>query len=557
VTVSSSVRLVGLLFLLSLLASACQPNNDPRSDSQTNWLRSCQVDSQCGGSLTCLCGTCTQVCNSDATCAGLPGSSCMSADAPGPIALCGGYEPGSGMCLPSCVDAACGPGQMCVAQVCAPLPTPTAAVTVDTGTHFQVLQGLGATVGYAEDEITEHPRKAALYQAMFADLGLSVLRFRDRYGNPGDDSLLSATEITREAVQSLGHNPMILLTSWSPPAILKANAALWCQGNLDSCTLAQAPGGGFNYAGYAAYWRSSLDAYAAVGITPDYIGIQNNPDWAPSSAELNEACRFTPTESTQTVPVNGVNEQVRYPGFNEALTAVLGNLDGLATVPKVIAPEVTSANVVADYVNTLDFSHVDAIAHHLYGTDPNALDTTSLQALDTLAVEYDRPLFQTEMQADGFGTAVLLHDALTIENAAIYVQTALIGPASSPNVNPTALITLSPTDFTLEAPYYAMRHYSFFTQPGWVRVQASSDTPQLLSSGWLSPAADALTIVLVNTGSSALAVQLNSGQGSWATSRVVRTVFDGVERSVELGSLTSENVVALPGRSIVTVAQHN
>jgi len=34
----------------------------------------------------------------------------------------------------------------------------------------------------------------------------------------------------------------------------------------------------------------------------------------------------------------------------------------------------------------------------------------------------------------------------------------------------------------------------------------------------------------------------------------VRTVFDGVERSVELGSLPSERIVQIPGRSIVTVA---
>jgi hypothetical protein len=36
--------------------------------------------------------------------------------------------------------------------------------------------------------------------------------------------------------------------------------------------------------------------------------------------------------------------------------------------------------------------------------------------------------------------------------------------------------------------------------------------------------------------------------------RVIRTVFNGVERSAELGVLSPERVVRLPGRAIVTIA---
>jgi hypothetical protein len=35
---------------------------------------------------------------------------------------------------------------------------------------------------------------------------------------------------------------------------------------------------------------------------------------------------------------------------------------------------------------------------------------------------------------------------------------------------------------------------------------------------------------------------------------VTRTVFDGVERSAELGRLAQSRVVRVPGRSIVTIA---
>ncbi|MET0791426.1 MAG: glycoside hydrolase family 30 beta sandwich domain-containing protein [Polyangiaceae bacterium] len=542
-----------LLVLVGLSSLACQPSADT-SDKQTNWLRGCEIDAQCTRGMTCQCGACTQICDTQTSCQGLPGSSCVPPGNKGSIALCGGEKStGAGLCLPSCVDAPCADGQMCVAGVCAPLPTPTAHVSIDPSVHHQVLTGLGATVGYAEDAITSHPKKAALYGEMFASLGLDVLRFRDRYGYPGGDSLLSAAEITREATTSLSRKPTILLGSWSPPGVLKANGTVYCQSNFDTCTLAQAAGGGFDYAGYATYWRGTLDAYAAQGITPDYIGIQNNPDFVPSSTGIFEACKFLPKEGTQTVTVNGAQVPVRYPGYDEALSAVLAQLDGLKSPPKIVAPEVTAANLVAGYVSGLDMSKVDAIGHHLYGTDPTALDPSSLQTLGSLGQQYDLPLFQTEMQADGFGTALLLHDALVVEGASVYIQSALIGPAATPGIDPTALITLGATEYTLEAPYYAMRQYAFYTDPGWVRVDAVSSSADLLTSAWVSPEGDKVTLVMTNQGRSTVAAQLDLGAVSFGTSLIVRTAFDGIERTAELGSLPSEGILQIPAHSVVTV----
>ncbi len=37
-------------------------------------------------------------------------------------------------------------------------------------------------------------------------------------------------------------------------------------------------------------------------------------------------------------------------------------------------------------------------------------------------------------------------------------------------------------------------------------------------------------------------------------SEVTRTVFDGVDRSAELGVLSAEGILGVPGRSVVTVA---
>ncbi len=62
-----------------------------------------------------------------------------------------------------------------------------------------------------------------------------------------------------------------------------------------------------------------------------------------------------------------------------------------------------------------------------------------------------------------------------------------------------------------------------------------------------------MTVVLINAGRSALAVQLDPGTSNTATTQVVRTVFDGEERTLDLGSLPPEHIVQIPERSVVTV----
>jgi hypothetical protein len=232
-------------------------------------------------------------------------------------------------------------------------------------------------------------------------------------------------------------------------------------------------------------------------------------------------------------------------------------LDGLAAPPMIAAPEVSGFELVADYVASMGVSGVDAIAHHMYGADPTAVDATALAELGEFVEEYQLPLFQTEMREDGFGTAILMHYVLAVEGASVYLQNDFMcsGTALEPDDN--ALIALSEDDFALQAPYHAMVHYALHTDPEWVRVAATSDAEDLLASAWLSPDEDALTVVLVNAGVTELDVQIELDEElleSLTNSTVTRTVFDGVERSAELGALSAAGIVTVPGHAIVTVA---
>jgi glucuronoarabinoxylan endo-1,4-beta-xylanase len=363
----------------------------------------------------------------------------------------------------------------------------------------------------------------------------------------------SSIDIVTAAEERLGRSPTIILSSTSPPDSLKANGSSWCEGNPDSCTLVTLPDGSFDYAGFASYWRSSLDAYALASIVPDYISIQNNPNWVPGVGTIVEACRFLPTEGTQKVATDTGAVTVQYPGYAEALAAVVGQFEGLASIPRIVAPDTSNFTEVADYVADNDIANVDAFAHHMYGTNATNVDPNALEALSDLAEQNRRPLFQTEMSADAATTAVLMHAALAIEGAVVYLQAGFVGSAYRIEPDRTTLINMTDDDFVIGDPYHVMLHYSAHIDSGWVRVAANSDADGLLASAWVSPEGDAVAVVLTNRVLAEKAVRIDIGDDTPKASTVTRTVLNGRERSAQLGPLSPEGIVTLPGQSLVTV----
>jgi O-glycosyl hydrolase len=550
--------------LACALLLACDPRSTPNgqgADSQTNWLRACEIDSDCKPQssdasssvvLSCVCGVCSRACQTNDAC-GEPGISCVQSDKAGPLAQCVGAQPtGVGLCMPECSqENACKEGQICSAGVCTPLAAPGPEVSVDISQSHQTLVGFGASIAYSDAQIADHPQRARLLDAVFQDLGLDVLRLRNRYVDSTDVS--KTGELITASTASLGHAPVLFLTSWTPPLRLKANALLACKGNA-GCTLAKTADGSFDYAGFAQYWRDSLDAYAMVGVKPDYIGIQNNPNWMPDEGAVFEACKFLPVEGSAIASIGGKDTSVDYPGLAEAQKAVIDALVGLSPRPKLLAPETSGSANIVDYVGALDLANVDAYAHHLYGSDPTESDPGGLAAgLETLPSEARRPVFITEMEADGFGTALSLHHATVDADAAVFLQNALTSPPTGPGTNPQALFDVDDTTFAPQDPYHAIRHFAHSTAPGWIRVDATSRLADLLVSAWASPNKDALTVILINAGSSELSFKLGLPQLA-GTSEITRSVFGDVERSASLGQLTADRVLQLPARSVMTVA---
>lgn len=439
---------------------------------------------------------------------------------------------------------------MCSAGACVPEPGAGVRIQVDSSTHLQTLVGFGATVGYAEDDLASMADRTELDHAMFSGLGLDVLRMRSRYTEVSEARLAQAAELVSAAERSLGRRPLVLLSSWSPPANLKQNSATFCASGPATCTLVTRPGTGFEYAGFAQHWRDTLSAYARAGLTPDYIGIQNNADWAPAAGVALEACKFLPSEGDEDVLVDGAAKPIHYPGYAEAQAAVSAAIADLPARPKLLAPELAGLHGAERYFQALDASQVEAIAHHLYGSLASQPDLLGMKALDELGSSMALPLFQTEMQAGGFDTALLIHHALVSEGAAMYVQTALVASRSGPAANAFALIGLEQGQFVLQAPYFAMQHYALFTDPGYTRVAATASAASVLVSAWRAPQGSGLTLVLLNAGTAEQSVELDVGDER--PFRAWRTVFDGAEQMADLGSMPPGTKLALPARAIVT-----
>ncbi len=537
------------LVVLGVTATACSPSG-PKTGSQTNWLRSCQADSDCGD-LRCICGTCTRGCGDVSNCNDLSDATCVADDDPGAIALCGGIRPASyGICVPRCSSEDCPDGSSCVAGVCTPLPEPRAQVLVDASQRFQTLIGIGAGLGYVVDEIAQHPLKAELFDAMFSQSGLTMLRVRNRFGLQNEGGLGTTGEIIAAATERLGQAPLVLLTSLGPPGALKQNGSNWCEGNPDTCTLARLDDGSFDYAGLATHLRASLEAYSAAGVEADYLSLQNNPNWVPPTGDANKACKFLPTEGTETVTTDAGDIEVEYAGYAQALAALQSELQGLSSAPEIIGPETTNFTQVDRYLPELDPADLGALAHHFYGTDPTDPDVEGLAALGSLGEQLDLPLFQSEMYGDPLSTAVFLHAALAVEGAAVYIQNNFVASAS--DKEPGGLINLTASDFSIGDSYHVIHQYSQHIAPGWVRVAADASMASVLASAWISPEDDALVVVLTNPELDGQAVQIE-GTPSGASTSVTRTTLNGVERSAELGALPAEGIVSLPGHSVVTV----
>jgi len=438
-------------------------------------------------------------------------------------------------------------------------------VVIDTTVTHQTLVGFGAATAYQAYLLSG--RNDDIFKVLFVDSGLDILRLGNWYQNqnatnttpttPFNDS--AAVQIVQKATAARGGTPpKILMSSWSPPSYLKSNGMTRPPygsgaGATNAVGTLMQTDGAYAYSEYADWWVRSLQAYAAQGVVPDYISIQNEPDFFTNGWET---CLWGTTEGAKM-------EGIATAGYGQALDAVYNAIQAstLATRPVLVGPEtdVIGDNIVQKYMAGLNLAQLGAIAHHLYGStedNPNPdWFNGSMGSVGKAAVAAGLPAFMTEYSPNAptmFDTAWLIHNALTVENVAAYIYWELVWSNSTP---PTGLVSIDspfgdPT-YTINDLYYALKHFARWTDPGWVRVDATASASSLRTSAFVSPDGSSLTLVLLNTGAKDHMVAVSPGAFPFGSLAIYRSSGDS-ERTTSV-ALESDGNLLLPPRSIATL----
>jgi glucuronoarabinoxylan endo-1,4-beta-xylanase len=419
-----------------------------------------------------------------------------------------------------------------------PIGLMAASGTIKVAESHQTMVGFGASIAWYEGTLTGHAYNNEIYDFIFNELGLDVLRLRNTYRDGVLGSASNFAEIVNEFHNYSDGTPMVMISSWSPPAGIKSNNSINGGGNA---TLKKDPDtGNYMYGEFARYWVDALNAYEAAGIEPDYISIQNEPSF---DAEW-ESCRFEPTERDTIA------------GYDQALDSVYAALQRADLHPQIIAAEAHGIgyNTFQNYANRFDHDLVDVYGYHLYhgasGSDPNRVNPDLFNAnLTTIGNNYDdKPIFQTEYdQGDWFYTVWLIHDCLVRGNVSAYLWWELIwGTGSNP------LVVLDGNNFELTEYYWAFRQYSKYISAGWVRVTADVSSSDLKTSAFLSPDGQSLTVVVINTGSETEQMSFNFRNFHATGGQVIRT--SDLEEGEDISSnYDGSTAMDFPNRSITTI----
>ncbi len=418
-----------------------------------------------------------------------------------------------------------------------------ANISVNASTVYQTIEGLGGAVCFYNGWFTAHPYKQEIFDDAFSGLKISMLRLGNWWrGTDGQDT--ATYEIVSAANQRLNYSVPILMSSWSPPAYLKSNGEVGNGGTLIQID------GEYDYAGFADYWYDSLQDYIAHGVTPTWIGIQNEPDWTAGY----DSCRFDPTED-------------QYASFALAQDAVYQILQAnMASSPKLLGPECVglygNAAGLQNYMAQMNPNTFYGIAHHLYGgsTDGtpdgyNSAFTAVLNASNNLFP--GKPRFMTEF-GDIKGLipcANLIHNSLVVEQVSGYNHWCLMWPGDIGLVeieNPFDQGNWTTQNgYWLNPSYWSMKHYCYFIRPGYKRVQTTSTDSDVLVSSYLSPDDKKLVTVFINRNTAdPVYTTLNTGSFQYDQSSVYQT--EGENHFVSLGPVSGSQLI-LPASSVTTV----
>ncbi|MBX9853655.1 MAG: carbohydrate binding domain-containing protein [Cytophagaceae bacterium] len=427
-------------------------------------------------------------------------------------------------------------------------PSPVTSV-INASTKYQDMVGFGGALTWYAERINLNSNKAALYDFMFTDLGLDILRLKNWYyplNYPASKSAATmdpswykaSFDITNDIytqAKTRNANIDVLLCSWSPPKALKSNNAIE-QGTLNKS------GGQFMYKEFAQYWVDMLDR---ITFVPDYISIQNepgfvNPGW--------ETCEWRPIETAT------------FPGYDRALDSVWNRIKTRPVVPKILGPEPENLgtalwdptkNTFRDMATPLkNKSYLYGYNYHLYNYAGGA-GSISPANLNIIRDEFgNHPNFMTEFSSTNYNwidVARMVHANLVEANTSAYIYWELIWD----NASSSAMIGIDASgNYTVKDNYYSIKHYAKYIDKGYKRIAMSGSNATLNVTAFLHPAGNQVTVVAINDHVSMQPLNITLASGTISSAQAYRSVVGNYWQT--LGAVNLATTQNLPGKSITT-----
>jgi O-glycosyl hydrolase len=429
----------------------------------------------------------------------------------------------------------------------------TTTLTVIPATTYQTMEGFGGAMTWYSDWImaANTTTKDQLYQLLFNDLGLDILRLKNWYfptNYPSNKSTVNLPDINTynatiefyKKAKAINPNIDVLLCSWTPPVYLKSNGA------ANAGTLKKNTSGKFMYSEYAQYWIDMLDAYKTSGMTPDFISMQNEPGFENTGWET---CGWRPTETAT------------YPSYGTAFDSVYNRIKSSTNAPKMIGPEVENIGYDAD-INANTFTgYTDPIksktglyayAYHLYNfgsaNESTIMSAATKSLLNTVKSYSDKQNFMTEFGTlDWYNAALMIQQSLTQANASAYIHWELVWQDNTE----TAISLTTAGTYSIKPPYYTIKHFAKCIDKGYTRIEIASTNPNVVMSAFKNPTKNQITIVAINRATAPTLTTLNIGTLTKTGIQAYQSVNGNYYQT--LTGLTATSPVSLAAQSITTI----
>jgi O-glycosyl hydrolase len=397
-----------------------------------------------------------------------------------------------------------------------PAPGTTTRISSDPTIRHQMMDGIGGSIAFnlPDYEALSATKKNEIENLLYVDCGIDIVRLRTGNSDALNNEL--AMRARRNGAKSL-------LTCWSPPASLKSNNSI-VSGTLRIVS------GKYDYAGFADWWYARL---SASNWAHDFISIQNEPSYDPGD---KETCRFFANESVPATTSGSAS-------YRLALEAVYNRIKNETKKPQFIAVDAETHSAFKSIAPTVSgLSYVSRLGFHNYGAN----DFSGVAAIYNGRRGWMTEWGKDASTADPIGIkenwlllATNIHETLVGADASAYLAWRMVHGNNTGQV--WAMIGVENGQYQVQNAFYAVKHYAKHISSGHQRfeVMNSGTNANLRASGYINPAGNQLTLIVLNTGGTDDVISLRFPGLPVASATAFRT------RQFDIGSFPYQSLGAV------------